>query len=170
MNLELKLLHPEAQLPTQAYPGSVGWDLSAFCLDTLGRANTITLAPGQTKKIPTGVQFGGFTTGAFAPEEEGGYGPRGHSAPVPFFAMICSRSGMAQRSLFVANAPGIIDPDYRGEILVLLYNGLPGPQYIRHGDRIAQLVCAQAYNFTLATIEQVSSTVRGEKGFGSSGQ
>lgn len=170
MKLELKLLYPEAQLPTQAYPGSVGWDLSAYCLDLNGKANTISLMPGQTKRIRTGLQFGGFTTGAYAPLEEGGAGPVGGSAPVPFFAMICSRSGMAQKSLFVANAPGIIDPDYRGEIEVLLFNGLPGPQYIRHGDRIAQLVCAQAHSFSLSTTERVSETVRGEKGFGSSGK
>lgn len=160
MKLELKLLYPEAQLPTQAYPGSVGWDLSAYCLDINGKANTISLMPGQTKRIRTGVQFGGFFP-------EGNELTSGREC----FAMICSRSGMAQKSLFVANAPGIIDPDYRGEIEVLLFNGLPGPQYIRHGDRVAQLVAAGVQKFwILKTDELAVATVRGAKGFGSSGQ
>jgi len=157
MKLLLKKLRAEALLPTQAYPRSVGWDLYAFCLDFEGKANSISLMSGQTKRISTGIQFGGFHTQA--------------DASYQYFAMICSRSGLASNSLFVANAPGIVDPDYRGEIEVLLFNGAPMPHYVRHGDRIAQLVAAPIMRFDLEPTDEILlETARGEKGFGSSGR
>lgn len=84
-------------------------------------------------------------------------------------ALVCSRSGLALRGVVVANSPGIIDPDYKGEIGVILHNNGPDTTFIKEGDRIAQLVI-------LSGVRRVSkfegNTVRGERGdqgFGSTG-
>lgn len=83
--------------------------------------------------------------------------------------MVVSRSGLALRGIFVTNAPGILDPDYRGEIEVLLYNGGHEAHYVKHGDRIAQLIFAPFTPASVREVEALSETERGAKGFGSTG-
>ncbi len=109
-------LHPEAQPPLRVYGESAAWDLHAFLLSGAGHSINATVAPRSTKLIRTGL--------AMRP-------PQGS------VILICSRSGLAQRSVFVTNAPGVVDPDYTGEILVLLHNNGLEPHYVKHGDRIA---------------------------------
>lgn len=154
MNLLLKKLHLEAQLPTRAYPSSVGLDLYAFLLTEEGRPNSTLVPPGSVKSIRTGLAFGGFDSNATFQ---------------PAFATICSRSGLAEKSIIVANAPGIIDPEYRGEILILLLNAGTISHYVRHGDRVAQLVVNTYQAVNLIEVEALTETPRGDKGFGSSG-
>lgn len=93
---------------------------------------------------------------------------------VHYNALVCSRSGMArEKSIFVTNSPGVIDPDYRGEVLVLLYNGGHEAQYIEHNDRIAQIILIP---IPVPRIEESSfnlgdeATTRGASGFGSTGR
>lgn len=115
-----------------------------------GRSQQIILPPRNVRAIPTGL--------ALFP-------------PLGYFIAICSRSGLASKnpSIFVANAPGIIDPDYTGEIKVLLYNGGNESVYIKHGDFIAQAVLLNAAGkIKLQETQTVPLTKRGEKGFGSS--
>lgn len=148
--IELCRIAPGAQWPTRGTPGSIGLDLHACAISDTGRPNKIILPPRVTKKIRTGLQIN----------------PQGKTI------MVCSRSGLASRSIFVANAPGIIDPDYRGEIFVLLYNGGHDSYYVEHGERIAQLVLLPgAWPLIVFEADSIdTNTPRGESGFGSTGR
>lgn len=97
--------------------------------------------------------------------------PTGIEIEVPpnHFGAVCSRSGLAGRSIWVANAPGVIDPDYRGEIKVLLHNGGIETQYIKHDDRIAQLLIIPYAAATVLVTSKLSETARGSSGLGSTG-
>jgi dUTP pyrophosphatase len=80
------------------------------------------------------------------------------------------RSGLAARfGITLPNSPGTIDPDYRGELKVLLQNGGPDPVPIRRGERIAQLVFARFEAPEVVEVDHISETVRGRGGFGSTG-
>lgn len=155
MQLLLKRLHPEVKMPTRAYPTSVGFDIHAFLFTEEGRPNSVLIPPGNVRPIKTGLAFGGFTSNA-----------NYESA----FATVCSRSGLAAEGIFVANAPGIIDPEYRGEILVLLFNGSNGSHYVRHGDRVAQLVVNTLRSTVITEANFLTETERGDRGFGSTGR
>lgn len=146
--LKLKRLYPDAILPKAWTPGSIGLDLHAYCLSEENRRNTLIIPPRTTRNVATGLLV---------------------EPPAFHFLMVCSRSGLASRSIWVANAPGIIDPDYRGEIRVLLYNGSLETYYVKHEDRIAQLVVLPAIKTMVIEAKELSPTSRGEEGFGSTG-
>lgn len=163
-------------MPTKAYPSSVGHDLYALCLTEDGSRNSVLIPPGNVRPIRTGLAFGGFTPPRVTTRK---VDPRSTNSPTeacveegytPSFLAVCSRSGLAERGIFVANAPGIIDPEYRGELIVLLFNGGNLSYYVRSGDRIAQLVVAPVVTASLEEIEDLQPTSRGDKGFGSSGR
>lgn len=147
--LEVVRLFPDAQLPHLAYDESAAYDLSAYMLTESGRPNNTVLAPRSTRLVSTGL--------ALRP-------PPGH------LVLICSRSGMAKRSIFVANAPGVVDPTYTGEIKILLYNGGHTSEYVRHGDRVAQALVVPFAAVKLKEVNELPPTLRGAKGFGSSGE
>lgn len=84
-------------------------------------------------------------------------------------ALVCSRSGLALSGITVANSPGIIDPDYKGEIGVILYNGGVDAQFIRKGDRIAQLVILSGVRRVSKFEGNTVRRERGDQGFGSTG-
>lgn len=147
--MQVLKLNAEAVLPQRAYAESAAWDLSAMLLNDAKRPMTATIAPHSTRMIGTGL--------ALRP-------PPGHCI------LICSRSGLATRSIFVANAPGVVDPDYTGEIKVLLFNGSMEAAYVKHGDRIAQALFvpfAAAGDFV--EVRSFAPTERGPRGFGSTG-
>jgi len=83
--------------------------------------------------------------------------------------LVLPRSGQAKRGLTVANAPGLIDSDYRGEIKVLLHNVSNEPITIHPGDRIAQLMFTPYAKVNFHPIDELNSTIRGDGGFGSTG-
>lgn len=141
-------LHDEAVLPRRWSAESVGYDLHAFCLSENGHPIKRIIPPRSTTNLETRL--------AIEP-------PPGH------FVMVCSRSGLAKHSIFVANAPGIIDPDYRGEVRVLLYNGGIQNHFVEHGARIAQLVVVPATTLEIVARTKLSETERGENGLGSTG-
>jgi dUTP pyrophosphatase len=127
-------------LPTYATKGSAGADLRSAIDDTLH--------PGSIRMIPTGMRF----------RIQSGYE-----------GQIRSRSGLTLKGIVVANSPGTIDSDFTGEVIVLLENTGSGTYYLQRGDRIAQLViakCEQAYFYSAETL---STTERGDNGFGSTG-
>lgn len=128
-------------------PGSVGIDLRA-CLP---EGEQIAIGPGQREQIPVGI--------AIEPLQPGIAG------------FVYSRSGLgAVKGLVVAQGVGIIDPDYRGEISVIMLNTGQQAQTITCGDRIAQIVF-QAYLVPrFHIVEELSATSRGEGGFGHTGQ
>ena len=108
---------------------------------------TATIAPHTTKVIRTGL--------ALRP-------------PPGTLILICSRSGYAAKGVFVANAPGVVDPDYIGEIRVALFNGSLEPFYVKHHDRIAQALVMPYIHPQLRQVESFPPTSRGTRGFGSS--
>lgn len=151
MHLITKRLYPTARLPSRGTPHSIGLDVYAHAISESGRPNTILVPPRTTKRISTGLAF----------------------VPPPGWAIfVCSRSGLATSSLFVTNSPGVIDPDYRGELEILFYNGGHESYYIKHEDRIAQIVLLPiAETLVVAeTEEPFAPTMRGEAGFGSTGR
>ena len=148
MELEVLYMHHAASAPFRAYEESAAWDLSACLLNDANRPMTATIAPGTTKLIGTGLAL---------------------RAPLGHLILICSRSGLASKGVFIANAPGVVDPDYTGEIKAILFNGSQEPYYIRHGDRIAQALVVPFAALALREVDEFPATIRGGKGFGSSG-
>jgi dUTP pyrophosphatase len=144
--LQIHRLRPEAAEPRYASDGAAGLDLSAAL------AAPLTLQPGERTAVPTGWALAL---------------PSGHEGQVR------PRSGLAlKRGITVANAPGTIDEDYRGELAVLLVNLSREPQVIAPGDRIAQLVIAPVTHVAVVEVAHASSlgdTARGAGGFGSTG-
>jgi len=146
--IEFVRLSAHAETPRRAYGDSAAFDLSACLIDANGRSRTATLGPGVTQTIPTGIAL---------------RAPKGH------VILVCSRSGMATEGVFVANAPGVVDPDYTGEIKVILVNAGLSSRYIRHGDRIGQVLIVPFITPPLVEVAVLPQTERGERGFGSSG-
>lgn len=140
-----RLPHAEGlPLPEYQTTGSAGMDLLAAV------QGEVTMAPGAVVAIPTGLML------AIPPGIEGQVRPR---------------SGLAMRNaITVANAPGTIDSDYRGEVKVLLINLGREPFVVRRGDRIAQLVIARCERGEWEPCAELPPTARGEGGFGHTGQ
>lgn len=149
MIIKVKKMHPEVKLPQSYTPLSVGLDLHAFLKTENGRSNNLLIPPRTARNVPTGLQV---------------EPPKGH------FLAVCSRSSLALSGLFVANSPGVIDPDYRGEVMILLYNGGFESYYVQHEQRIAQLILFPAAFPTAMEAVALTPTVRGEKGLGSTGR
>lgn len=143
-------LHPDVADLRRAYQKPAGIDIAAHLISESGRYNQMVLPPLNTRIIPTGYIV---------------------RPPPGYIVTVCSRSGLAAKAIFVANAPGIIDPDYTEELKVLLYNGGHQSVYIKHGDYIAQLVLFPVAFANLKAIDrtELPQTERGGKGFGSSG-
>lgn len=135
-------------MPTLAYGESAAWDLYAYVLNDVGRPMTTTVSPRSSKLIRTGLAM---------------------RAPAGNVLLVCSRSGLATKAVFVANAPGIVDPGYTGELKVILYNGSMEPHYVKHGDRIGQVLVTPLTVCVLHEIEKLPETERGRRGFGSTG-
>jgi dUTP pyrophosphatase len=137
-------LHPDAVLPTYAHPGDAGCDLVAVedCLLPAGGGRAL-VGTGFAVAIPEG--FGGF---------------------------VLPRSGLAAKhGVTCANAPGLIDSGYRGEVKVALVNLDPTNDYrVSKGDRIAQLVLLPVGGHEAVEVAQLPPSTRGEGGFGSSGR
>ncbi len=141
--LKIKKLRASAQVPANATPGSAGYDLRA---DLEG---PVEILPGQTVTIPTGL----------AMEIQPGYG-----------GFIFARSGLGIKSGIVpANCVGVIDSDYRGEVLVGLYNHSQKPFVVQPGDRVAQLVLMPVYTPEIQVCQELEESHRGTGGFGSTG-
>ena len=141
--MKIKRLTETAQLPTRASDGAAGLDLYA---DVPG---SIAIYPGETKKIHTGIAV------ELRPYHVG---------------LVDPRSGLStKQGLRLANSVGVIDSDYRGEIIVALHNDSQMVQYIENGERIAQLVVMQYEHEDAQEVEELSGTQRGSGGFGSTG-
>lgn len=150
IDLRITRLHELALIPKSWTEHAIGLDLHA-CIptDTPGGKTTAMIPSGAVRAIRTCI--------AVEPPEN-------------FFLMVCSRSGLAKNhGVFVINSPGIIDPDYRGEIIVLLLNSNYATYYVKHGDRIAQLIAMPAHSLRTVEVSELSSSLRGDQGFGSTG-
>ena len=141
--MNIKKLNENAIIPTYGTEYSAGADLYA-CID-----EEITLAPGETKLIPTGLAM---------------------EIPVGYGGFIYARSGLAsKKGLAPANKVGVVDADYRGEVMVALYNQSSNEQTIAPQERIAQLIIAPFLKVDFKEVEELNDTERGTGGFGSTG-
>lgn len=145
-NINIKRLRNNAVLPSYGTEYAVGADLSAAFSDMEG----VIINPGETKLIPTGI----------AVEIPEGYG-----------GFVFARSGLStKKGLAPANKVGVIDSDYRGEIMVPLYNQSDISRYVLSGDRIAQIVFMPYIKAEFNETDDLEQTDRGTGGFGSTGK
>lgn len=141
--VRVKKLDENAVLPTYGSQYSAGADLYALIEEE------ITFLPGETKLVKTGLAM---------------------EIPEGYAGLIYARSGLAsKRGLAPANKVGVIDSDYRGEVMVALHNHSMTEQKIAPKERIAQLVIAPFLKAEFSATDSLSDTVRGEGGFGSTG-
>ncbi len=142
--VNVKKLNEKATLPTYGSEFAAGSDLYA-CID-----GAITIKAGTTEFIKTGLAM---------------------EIPVGFAGLIYARSGLAcKKGLAPANKVGVVDSDYRGEIMVALHNHSNEDVTVEHGERIAQLVITPYLTAIFNETDELNDTVRGKGGFGSTGQ
>jgi dUTP pyrophosphatase len=142
IQLKVKKLRPEATLPTKGTSEAAGWDLYAAEDLFVWPLNTVV-------PVPTGIAV---------------------AIPKGYVGLVCSRSGAVYKGKYcVANQPGIIDSDYRGEVKVLLTPFNEMDTQVFKGDRIAQLVIVPIPEVEILEVSDLDATDRGEGGFGSTG-
>ena len=143
MTVKIVKLCENARIPTYGSVSAAGADLYA-CIE-----QPVTIAPGQTLLVPTGLSM---------EIEEG------------FAGFIYARSGLAtKRGLAPANKVGVIDSDYRGQVMVSLHNHSDKEQTVEPGERVAQIVFAPVYQAQFVLTDTLEQTERGSGGFGSTG-
>lgn len=143
-SIKIKKLNEKAIIPTYGTEFSAGADLYAL------PGETVTIEPHKTVMIHTGLAM---------------------EIPEGYAGLIFARSGLAsKRGLAPANKVGVVDPDYRGEFMVALHNHTDEPREVEGGERVAQLVIVPFIQGSFEIAEELSDTVRGEGGFGSTGK
>lgn len=142
--IKVKRLREGTVIPTYGTEFSAGADLYA-CLD-----EAVTIEPGETKAIPTGIAV---------------------ELPAGTAGLVFARSSLGtKRGLAPANKVGVIDSDYRGEMMVVLHNHGKVTQQIAPGERVAQLLVVPVFTPGFIEAEELSDTLRGAGGFGSTGK
>lgn len=140
IEVAVRRLRPDAEIPSQAYEGDAGLDLAA--------CEPAVLEPGERAIVPTGVAV---------------------EIPEGYAGFVQPRSGLAARhGVGIVNSPGLIDSGYRGEIQVVLLNTGREPFSVEAGMRIAQLVIAPVASVRLVEVDALAASERGTQGFGSS--
>ena len=143
ISVPIQKLHPRAKLPTYGSSDAAGADLYALT------DGPVDILPGQTVLLHTGLAL---------------------AVPQGYVGLVHARSGLATRQgLAPANKVGVIDADYRGELMVALHNHSQHTQTICDGDRIAQLLITPCLTACFETVDQLEDTRRGSGGFGSTG-
>lgn len=144
-SVRIKKLRPDAQLPTYGSQDAAGADLCALTEEA-----GLSIAPGETAMVHTGLSI---------------------ELPQGYAGLVYARSGLAaKRGLAPANKVGVIDPDYRGEIMIALHNHGNAPATVQNGERVAQLVITPYLMAEFTEADALSDTARGEGGFGSTGR
>ncbi|MBQ8236895.1 MAG: dUTP diphosphatase [Oscillospiraceae bacterium] len=144
MNMRIKKLREKAVIPTYGSADAAGADLYA-CLEA-----AVTIEPGKTVFIPTGLAM---------------------EVPKGYAGLIYARSSMgSKRGLAPANKVGVVDSDYRGEVMVALHNHGSVSQTVEGGERIAQLLITPVLAPAFVETDDLTDTVRGSGGFGSTGK
>ena len=143
-DVKIKKLRDNATVPTYGSEFAAGADLYAAINEA------VTIEAGETKLIPTGIAL---------------------EIPVGFAGLIYARSGLAcKRNLAPANKVGVVDADYRGEVMVALHNHGNTSQTLEPSERIAQMVITPFITANFILADELEDTVRGEGGFGSTGR
>ncbi len=144
MRVNIKKLNENAVIPTYGTEFSAGADLYA-CME-----EAVTIQPGETVMIHTGIAM---------------------EVPVGYAGLVYARSGLAcKKGLAPANKVGVVDADYRGEIMVALHNHSTEAVTVESGERVAQMVIAPFLAVDYNVVDELTDTVRGEGGFGSTGR
>ena len=144
MEVKIKKISDGATTPTRGSDKAAGYDLYAC----MGNENYI-IPPRETAKVGTGIAV---------------------EIPDGYWGGIFARSGLAtKQGLRPANCVGVVDSDYRGEVIVALFNDSEEPRVIHNGERIAQLLFLPYLSVELEEVDELSDTKRGAGGFGSSG-
>lgn len=145
VHVPIKKLNENAIIPTNGSEKAAGHDLYA-CID----GEVLVIQAGQTVKIRTGVAV---------------------AIPDGYFGAIFARSGLATKEgLRPANCVGVVDSDYRGEVIVALHNDSDEIRCVKNGERIAQLVAVPYLPIALFEVDELNETERGTGGFGSTGK
>ena len=143
VKVKIHLLNNNGKKPVCCSPYSAGHDLYSICDEQ------IRIGPHETVKMKTGIAM---------------------EIPVGYFGAIFPRSGIAtKRGLRMANCVGVVDCDYRGEIIVALHNDTDQLQFVEPGERIAQIVIMPYLNVEFEECDELTETQRGDGGFGSTG-
>lgn len=143
MKLRIKKLNENAIIPKYGTEFAAGADLYA-CLD-----ENILIPSGETVMIKTGISL---------------------EIPTGYVGLVYARSGLAfKKGIAPSNKVGVIDSDYRGEIMVALHNHSKNDYVVQKGDRIAQIVIAPYIKVEFDLVEELDETIRNDKGFGSTG-
>ena len=143
MSVEIKKLKDNATIPTYGSESAAGADLYA-CLE-----EPVTIEPGETYLVPTGLAM---------------------ALPEGYAGLIYARSGLAsKKGLAPANKVGVVDSDYRGEVMVALHNHSKQAATVEHGERVAQLVVTPYIMSVFNTVDELDDTKRGTGGFGATG-
>lgn len=149
MNLKFKKLHGSAQTPRHATPGAACFDLHAVLEDDVHLNHGLTVHPGTSEVIRTGLAF---------------------EVPAGFVMLVYSRSGHGfKNGVRLSNSVGVIDSDYRGELKVALQNDGRAKFKVANGDRIAQAMLMPVPVVDLVEVDELSVTARGIGGLGSTG-
>lgn len=144
LEVRVKRLRPQAELPRYQTPGAAGMDLHAAI------EADVTIQPGARALVGTGLAF---------------------AIPKGWEGQVRPRSGLAAKhGVTVINAPGTIDSDFRGEVGVVLVNHGKEPFVVKNGERIAQMVFAEYGQATLLDVPDLDETSRGAGGYGSTGR
>ncbi|RAX54993.1 deoxyuridine 5'-triphosphate nucleotidohydrolase [Helicobacter sp. 16-1353] len=141
MNLKIKKLNNDAILPKYQSSGASGFDLHSV--------EDLDILPSEFIAVKTGLSF---------------------EIPSGYEIQVRPRSGLAfKNGISVLNTPGTIDSDYRGEVMVILFNFSKNIFNIKKGDRIAQAILSQVFQANLILSDSLDTTERGNSGFGSTG-
>ena len=144
MTIRIKKLRPNARLPVYSTKGSAGADLCA-CLD-----EPVTILPGETKMLPLGLAI---------------------DIPAGYVGLVHARSSLAtKRGIAPANKVGVIDSDFRGEMMAALHNHGSVPQVIEPGERVLQMLIMPVIQAAFEPADELSDTERGAGGWGSTGR
>lgn len=138
--MDLQQLDFDLPVPGYAHPGDAGLDLYAAC---------DARVTGGTVLIPTGVAI---------------------AVPYGHVGLVCPRSGLSRHGVTVANAPGVVDAGYRGELMVRLTTTSTTPYEVARGDRIAQILIVPIARPVVTVVDHLDDTERGACGFGSTGR
>lgn len=145
--INIKKTDENAKIPTYGSVYAAGADLYAVIHN---EENKVEILPGETAFIDTGIVM---------------------EIPNGYVGLVYARSGLScKQGLAPANKVGVIDSDYRGNIMVALYNQSNETRIVSEGDRIAQIIIQPVEQFGFKVTENLSNTVRGNGGFGSSGK
>lgn len=147
MKVKIKKINDKAIIPSRGSSSAAGYDLYAV---TDMSDESLVIEAGKTVKVKTGLSM---------------------EIPEGYFGAIYPRSGLStKQGLRLANCVGVVDPDYRGEVMVALYNDSNDMQTITSGERIAQIVITPYLPVEFEEVDELNDTERSTGGFGSTGK